>query len=179
MSESALKRWEHDPEGAYDLIRDVNQLTMTALSEMRILLLELRPSALTQINIEQLFEQYLQPIQLRRDFELKLDINGTPKLPPGVQLALYRITQEALNNIDKHAQANNVEVIATGSDKHIELVISDDGGGFDIESIASTNMGLRIMRERASEIDATISIDSKPKHGTQIKVIWEKEDQDV
>ena len=175
MSETALKRWESDPDKAYELIRDVNQLTMTALSEMRILLLELRPSSLNQINLKQLFEQYLQPIQLRRDFEMILLIDEVPPLPSEIQLALYRITQEALNNIDKHAQATKVEIKVIASPEQIQLLISDNGDGFDINEVSSTHLGLRIMQERAEEIGASIKINAEPNIGTQIKVVWNRD----
>ena len=174
MSESAVKRWTTDPNRAYELMQDVNQLTMTALSEMRILLLELRPITLDQISLKDLFEQYLKPIQVRRDFELSIKIDETPQLPPPVKLALYRITQEALNNIDKHAQAKQVEVYATNSDEEITLMISDDGIGFKHEHVVSTKLGLRIMKERAEEINAQIQIDSEPQTGTCIQVVWDK-----
>jgi len=176
MSETALRRWEKDPDSAYELIQDVNQLSMTALSEMRILLLELRPTALTRISLKQLFEQYLQPIQERREFKLVLSLDELPSLDPAVQIALYRITQEALNNIDKHAQATRVEVSVQDTPTQVELKIADDGIGFDEDDADSTTLGLGIMRERAGEIDASISIESAPDRGTQITVILKKGD---
>lgn len=172
MSESALRRWHKDPDGAYELIRDINQLSMTALSEMRILLLELQPKSLTRIGLKHLFEQYLAPIQARRDFELSFLVDEFPVLPPDVQLALYRITQEALNNIDKHAQATRVEIKVIADGNQIHLLISDNGVGFGWNDVDSTNLGLSIMQDRAKEIGATIIIDSEPNVGTQVKVIW-------
>lgn len=176
MSESALKRWHKDPDGAFDLIRNVNQLSMTALFEMRILLLELRPHSLMHVGLKQLFEQYLRPIQERREFDLILSIDDNLSLTPDVQIGLYRITQEALNNIDKHAQATRVEVSVSGASGQVTLSISDNGIGFDIDQTNSTALGLNIMRERASEINASITIKSKPKTGTQIEVIVNEDD---
>jgi len=175
MSETALRRWKKDPLRAHELVRDVNQLTAMALAEMRILLLELRPAALTQTDLKQLFEQYLQPIQDRREFELTLNIDDFPPLPPDVQIALYRITQEALNNINKHAQADHVEVQVTGDQNGVTLNIRDDGSGFNMQQVASTSFGLGIMRERAEEVGASIKIMSELNQGTRISVIWEKE----
>jgi signal transduction histidine kinase len=175
MSETALRRWEKDPASAYELIRDVNQLITTGLAEMRILLLELRPAALAEVSLKQLFEQYLQPIQDRRKFELVLTIADIPPLPPQVQLALYRIAQEALNNIDKHAQASRVEVRAAGDSEHVTMLISDDGRGFEPTVTAATSLGLAIMRERADEIGAALDIISQINAGTHIKVTWRKE----
>jgi len=177
MAESALRRWQRDPERAHNLMQSVYQLTRTALAEMRILLLELRPSALSQVNLKTLFDQYLQPIVDRGQFNLQMSIDDVPPLPPDVQIALYRITQEALNNIDKHALAQHVTVTVRNHDDHVELQIRDDGRGFDVEEVASTSLGLNIMRERSVEINADINIRSEAGSGTQITVIWKKEKQ--
>jgi len=175
MSESALHRWKRDPNRAYELLNDVNKLTATALAEMRILLLELRPTALTRVGIKQLFEQYLQPIQGRHEFQLVLSIDDIPPLPPNIQIALYRITQEAMNNIDKHSQTNHVEVRATNTPDSVIIEIRDQGVGFIPTEVAPTSLGLGIMRERAYEIGASIEIVSEIGQGTQITIIWEKD----
>ena len=177
MSETAVRRWDRDPVRARALMQDVNQMTTTALAEMRILLLELRPASLTEVTLKYLFEQYLQPIQERREFDLKLAIEDFPPLPPDVQMALYRITQEVLNNIDKHSQASQVEVRAYGDPDQIVLEIHDDGRGFDVSKVTPTHMGLGIMRERAQEIGASITISSEPDSGTQIRVTWQREQE--
>lgn len=174
MAESALRRWERDPNRARELMEEVYQLTLTALAEMRILLLELRPASLMQVNLKQLFEQYLQPIQNRRQFALNMTFDDMPVLPAEVQMALYRIAQEALNNIDKHANAKHVKISSLDFDSHIELHISDDGEGFDFNEIENTSLGLAIMHERAEEIGAALTIESKEHEGTQIIVIWPK-----
>jgi PAS domain S-box-containing protein len=170
MAETALRRWDKDPARARELLETVYELTITALSEMRILLLELRPSSLMQIELKQLFEQYLKPIQGRREFELVMNIDDIPPVSPEVQIALYRITQEALNNIDKHAQADHVEVKSIIRDNSIILEIIDDGSGFGKSDITNASMGLEIMRERAENIGGTIHVHSQPGMGTRIVV---------
>lgn len=174
LAETALRRFEKDPKSAHEMLKEVVEQTGNALAEMRILLLELRPAALTQIGLKALFEQYLGPIQGRRRFNLHLELENVPSLPPDVQIALYRIAQEALNNIDKHAEAENVEISAIDSAETLTLAISDDGRGFEMNGVSATSMGLGIMRERATQIGAEIEIDSKPGVGTRIRVIWEK-----
>lgn len=177
MAETALRRWDKDRARAKELVEDVYQMSMTALGEMRILLLELRPTSLTQVGLKQLFEQYLQPIQDRRQFNLEMNIDDFAPLPPDVQIALYRITQEALNNIDKHAQATDVNVQANDYDDRITLEIHDNGGGFDLEEVRSTSLGITIMQERAESIGASVGIESKLGEGTRIVVHWAKEDK--
>ncbi|XWX02480.1 response regulator [Aggregatilineales bacterium SYSU G02658] len=172
LAESALRRWDKDPQRARELMEEVYHQTATALAEMRILLLELRPASLTKISLQQLFEQYLQPIRDRRQFELVLDIPEMPPLPPEVQLSLYRIVQEALNNIDKHARASRVVVRGAVQSDHIQVEIIDDGVGFEAGAAAPSSMGLHIMRERAEGIGATLHIDSAPGRGTKITIVW-------
>jgi signal transduction histidine kinase/CheY-like chemotaxis protein len=175
MCESALRRWEKNPPRARELMTEVHRLTVTALSEMRTLLLELRPEALTKVSLKQLFEQYLQPIQTRRGFKLLMDIDDGPPLPPDVQIAFYRITQEALNNIDKHAKATLVHVTAHHYPDRLELTIKDNGTGFEVHRVEPTSLGLGIMRERAAAIDASLHVESQVGEGTQITLVWMKQ----
>lgn len=174
MAESALRRWDKDPARARELTEEVYRLTMTALAEMRILLLELRPASLTQVSLKQLFEQYLQPIQDRHPFNLQMAIDDVPLLPPDVQIALYRIAQEALNNIDKHARAEQVIVRVSARDDGVELLISDNGEGFDASEVSTTSLGLGIMRERAESVGASLKIESRQGIGTRIIVNWNR-----
>ncbi len=175
MAESALRRWDKDPDRARELLGEVHQLTITALSEMRILLLELRPDSLTKVGLKQLFEQYLQPIQSRRGFELALDIEEVPPLPAEVQIAFYRIVQEGLNNIDKHAKASHVSISVRDYIDHLKLMIKDNGTGFDRKAVNASSLGLNIMQERAAAINASLLIESVPDEGTQITLIWPRE----
>jgi PAS domain S-box-containing protein len=174
LSETALRRFEKDPQSAHGLLKEVVEQTGNALDEMRILLLELRPAALTQVGLKALFEQYLGPIRGRRHFNVALALDDVPPLPPDVQIALYRIVQEAINNIDKHASAKNVEVSTVDTGDSLTVTIVDDGRGFDMKDVSATSMGLNIMRERAQQIGAIVEVDSKLGTGTRIRVIWEK-----
>ncbi|MBC8170893.1 MAG: response regulator [Anaerolineae bacterium] len=176
MAESSLRRWEKDPARARELMQEIHGLTITALSEMRILLLELRPEALTKVGLKQLFEQYLVPIQSRRGFNLIMEIDEVPALPPKVQIAFYRIAQEALNNVDKHANATQVTITVRNYHDHLELMIHDNGVGFNEATRNATSMGLNIMRERGEAINATLHIGSAIGQGTHMTLNWLKED---
>jgi signal transduction histidine kinase len=87
---------------------------------------------------------------------------------------LYRITQEALNNISKHAAANAARVALTGSPEEVALIIADDGRGFEMTdgSAASPGMGMGSMRERAAKIGAVLRIESHLGGGTTVTVVW-------
>ena len=172
MAEAALRQWSKNPERARSLFADVHRMLSSALAEMRILLLELRPAALTQIGLKQLFEQYLQATLSKQNIELLLHMSDIPPLPPDVQIALYRIVQEAVNNVTKHAKAKTITVTASPNSGGLQIVVQDDGEGFDLDDTKATSLGLEIMRERAGQIGATLTIDSKRGQGTRVIVNW-------
>jgi signal transduction histidine kinase len=89
-------------------------------------------------------------------------------------MAIYRIAQEALNNVAKHSGASQVKVILNCDSDSVELTVSDNGKGFKVNSSQADSLGLGIMRERAREIGALLDIKSKIGRGTQVKVNWEK-----
>ena len=91
-----------------------------------------------------------------------------------VQVSLYRIAQEALNNIIKHADADKVWVNLHCSEDEVTLRIRDNGRGFDDQVRAPHKLGLNIMRDRAKDIDANLTITSQPDQGTQVQVIWRR-----
>jgi signal transduction histidine kinase len=149
-------------------LEQVHKLTTSAVAEMRILLLELRPKAMEQMGLDSLIQQLSQSLQSRRQFELNLEIEQLPSLPLDVKMVYYRITQEALNNIIKHAQATRVDVAIKLDEGHLVLRIQDDGRGFERDSVTPSSFGLNIMRERAEAVGANLSIASEVEHGTQI-----------
>jgi signal transduction histidine kinase len=85
---------------------------------------------------------------------------------------LYRIAQETMNNIAKHAEASQVSLRLSCDEWTINLFIRDDGHGFDINKVPSEHMGLEIMRERAAGIGADLTIKSQPGDGTTVAVAW-------
>jgi signal transduction histidine kinase len=97
---------------------------------------------------------------------------GQGVLPADVQVATYRICQEALNNILKHAGASKVEIFLHQEENAIEVRIRDDGQGFDPEQIPSGHYGLSMMRERAEGVGAQLSITSQPSQGTELVIHW-------
>ena len=103
---------------------------------------------------------------------INLSVDEDYTLPADVQLALYRITQEALNNIVKHARASQATVSLECEAGLVKLTIKDDGVGFNPQSVTSHRLGLEIMPERALEIGAEFNIDSQPNQGTKISVVW-------
>jgi two-component system nitrate/nitrite sensor histidine kinase NarX len=153
-------------------LEEVRQLTRGALAEMRTLLLELRPAALMEADLGALLRQLAEAINGRARVPVAIHIAGECACQPEVKIALYRIAQEALNNVAKHAGASHAAVHLECGPDCLTLRIVDDGRGFEVASVQPDHLGLGIMRERAEAIGATLSIESQPGHGTEIDVIW-------
>jgi signal transduction histidine kinase len=165
--------WEHDPEAVLPSLEEVRLLTRGALAEMRTLLLELRPAALTEGRLSELLRQLVEALAGHKRLAATLDVEGAEcPLPPDLQVALYRVAQEALNNCAKHARATRVEVRLRCHDGEVELRIDDDGRGFDATRVTAEHFGLRIMSERAEAVGAALRVESRPGRGTQVRVLW-------
>jgi signal transduction histidine kinase len=150
----------------------LRQTTLGALAEMRTLLFELRPGTLEKTSLDVLLQQLADVLTGRTRVPVDVAVEGQAELPSAVKIVFYRIAQEAFNNITRHAKATQAwATLQTGSDRAI-LVIQDDGQGFDPRSIPPERMGLRIMRERAQEIGASLKVQSEPGQGTEISVTW-------
>jgi signal transduction histidine kinase/putative methionine-R-sulfoxide reductase with GAF domain len=179
IAEVLPRLWERDAEEARRRLQELRELTRGALAEMRTLLLELRPSALLEARLSDLLRQLGESITGRARVPVRLEIEGECKLDGEVKVALYRIAQEALNNVAKHASATRATVSlhcpppeVEGMGARVELSIRDDGLGFDPASLPLDSLGLGIMRERAEAIGAVLTIESQPDVGTQIEVVW-------
>lgn len=164
--------WAADPEEGKRTTEDLRQLTRSALAEMRTLLLELRPSAVTKANLDDLVRQLIEATMNRARVTADFRNEGRRPLPDDVKIALYRIAQESLNNVVKYAKAKNVTVDLRQQPMGIRLTISDDGIGFDPAAVGPEHMGQRIMRERAEAIGARFAVQSEIGHGTVVMVTW-------
>jgi signal transduction histidine kinase len=182
LAEVLPQIWRRNPEQGLQRLEKLRRLTRGALAEMRTLLLELRPSALINTPLGDLLAQLTEAVASRSGLPFELFIEQTPSLPENVQTTFYRIAQEALNNVVKHAQARKVTVSLSdtplphdlnGVPGHeVRLVIQDDGVGYSTRVLRSDHMGISIMRERAADIHAFLSLKSQPGHGTQVTLIW-------
>ena len=108
----------------------------------------------------------------RTNLPVKLALDGHGVLPADVQVAIYRICQESLNNIAKHAAASTVEIEVKQEPHAIELSIRDDGRGFKPGIAGSGHYGLGMMQERAEAVGVRLSIASRPGHGTELSLRW-------
>ncbi len=187
IAEALPEVWEVDEDQGRQLLGKLRQLSRGALAEMRALLMELRPAALAEAGIRDLLRQLGQAVSGREGIPVEVEVEEICNLSPGVRIALYRIAQEALNNVVKHADASQVEVrlgcLRPGGGSNpgagAQLLIRDDGRGFDTESeVSQERLGLWIMRERAASIGARLEIDSQPGKGTLVSVVWEQSEKE-
>jgi signal transduction histidine kinase len=174
IAEVLPRLWERNRDEGRRRLEEVRQLTRGALAEMRTLLLELRPSALIEAEFGDLLRQLAESTIGRARVPVTLELEGEPScsLPPDVKVVMYRVAQESLNNIAKHAEASQVTVSLRCQAERVELRISDDGRGFDLESVPTESLGLGIMRERVEAIGAELTIESEVGQGTVITVVW-------
>jgi signal transduction histidine kinase/streptogramin lyase len=153
-------------------LTELRQLTRGALAEMRTLLVELRPSALTDVPLPDLLRQLAEATTGRARLPVQVSVDGEADLPADVRVAFYRITQEALNNAVKYSRAELVSINLRLTPELARLTIIDNGAGFDPAAVPPNHFGLRIMRERAEACGARISIYAEPNEGTQITVSY-------
>ncbi len=169
--------WERNPTEGKRRLEELRQLSRGALAEMRTLLLELRPSALLDANMADLLRQLAASVMSRARVDVEVKVDGpATALSPEVKVALYRIAQEALNNVARHSGAEqasvylHVQPLNPPSAMRILMRITDNGRGFDPSQPKPTHLGLNIMRERAAAIGADLSIQSQPGKGTTVSV---------
>jgi signal transduction histidine kinase len=174
IAEALPRVWEQSPESGRRGLEELRRLTRGAAAEMRTMLVELRPVALTEKPLGELLRHLTEAMSGRARVPMELSLDGNCRLPPDVQIALYRIVQEALNNIAKHASASQVSVELCCRPQRAVVSVSDDGAGFDPAEILPDRFGLGVMRERAQGIGANLNIDSQPGQGTRILVLWQE-----
>jgi signal transduction histidine kinase len=165
--------WKRNPEEGLQHLEELRQLTRGALAEMRTLLLEMRPESLDRADLKTLITQLADAFVGRVRIPVDLQITGICDLNQEVKIVFYRVAQEALNNIAKHSGARQVSLHLGCQPDHLHLCIQDDGLGFDAASIPPGHMGVAIMRERASSVGASLTIESQPGHGTMVRLDWE------
>jgi two-component system sensor histidine kinase UhpB len=167
-------------QGARDLdevktsAAELRELTARTLEDVRKMAVELRPTTLDHLGLVAAIEWYSRDLAERIGAPIELHSEGfAGRLHPQVELVVYRVAQEALTNVARHAQASHVDVTLAFRDDVVEVTIEDDGRGFEMSEATSSRergLGLFGMRERVELIGGTIAIDSKPGRGTRIHV---------
>lgn len=172
QTRTLAKGWGADPAQDRRQIEELQEMTDILLAELRTLLLEMRPLELTRVPLPDLLAQLVSSVRGRTAAAVELAADPLSALPAEVQMAFYRVAQEALNNLVKHARAQTVRVWLQKKAGQIVLTVADDGIGFDIEAVPGGHLGLRGMRERAASIGAAWAVRSAPGQGTEVMLVW-------
>jgi signal transduction histidine kinase len=169
------------PEDAAAALQKVSSLVQNASEEARRIQLDLRPPMLDDLGIEvtinwfcREFNKVYSAIQIDKRIEVKED----SEVPPPLGISLYRIIQEAFNNIAKHSKGDRVHLSLVSSDKGIAMTIRDNGSGFDPEEVRRRyrkGMGLSSMKERAELSGGTLTVQSAEGKGTTLSFDWPRE----
>jgi signal transduction histidine kinase/PAS domain-containing protein len=160
-----------DLERVEEALVRLGEIGQQALKEMRLLVYELRPSVLRREGLAGALRHRLNTVERRAGVEANLEVQGSIELAGAVEEGLYRIVQEALNNTLKHAAATLVTVIIRAEGEHVDIQITDNGRGFDANTVGNDGgMGLTNMRERVEKMGGRLAIVSAPGEGTQVTV---------
>jgi len=155
-------------------LHELELLTTHSLDELQRLIADLRPSHLDDLGLPSALRWYANTLQERIKLEVHVEIHGEERpVPSAVKIALFRIAQEALTNVVKHAQAKSVQVVLTYADESVFVRVNDDGRGFDLESTGSgkrVSWGLKGMEERTALLGGKFEVESKPGQGTIVEV---------
>ncbi len=177
-AQAARAQLEKNPARTATQLERIQETAAAALAEMRALIFQLRPPGLSEHGLIGALQQHVASLDRREGLDVTLSVDGDERHARGVEQALYRIAQEALNNVVKHAGACRVEVHLHLYSEQIALTICDDGKGFDPSVVhnlhnvhnGGRHLGLISMRERATELGGRLELHSTPGNGTQIIV---------
>lgn len=146
------------------------ELIDRAIDEVKSMATRLRPGVLDDLGLIDALDWYAGDFQKRTEVECRFTHSEVPELPDAVATAAYRITQEALTNVARHADASRVQVDLQATDGRLSLTVEDNGSGFDDSHLESTaGLGIAGMRERAGLVGGSLAINSQPGHGVCVR----------
>jgi PAS domain S-box-containing protein len=171
MTRSIEMLMGRDPEAALQRLATLRDLQRDALAEMRALIFELRPGGLEEEGLVPALRQHAAAVQGRIGLPVVVDADLEERLPSDVEDVLYRIAQEALHNVVKHARARTIRLTLGPAADGVRLVVVDDGTGFDAAAVPAGHLGLAGMKARAEAIGGQLTVESRPGKGTTIAVV--------
>jgi PAS domain S-box-containing protein len=170
VSRSVEMLLDRDPDAARTQLGQLRDLQREALAEMRALIFELRPGNLEQDGLARALRTHTAALQGRIGLPVVVESTIEERLPLPIEEVLYRIAQEALHNVVKHANAQQVRVELSRIANGVRLRITDDGRGFDPDRVPAGHLGLTGMQARATKIGARFACRSVPGEGTTVEV---------
>jgi two-component system, NarL family, sensor histidine kinase DegS len=177
-AEICEKLMDVEPDKVKKELFDLKEMVKESLQEVRKIIFDLRPMVLDDLGVVPTLRRFISELQKRANISVELIVLGGEgrRLPGPLEVAVFRIVQEALNNIFKHSRARRAVIRLEILPRRINIGISDDGCGFETQAIMAMgeadrdNYGLLGMRERVELLSGQIIIDSKPGKGTEIQV---------
>jgi two-component system sensor histidine kinase UhpB len=162
-----------DPAAVRACTAELRELTLKALEELRNMARELRPSTLDDLGLVAAAQSYTERFAELVGFSVTFHAGGfSQRLAPHVELVLYRVIQEALTNVARHAHARHVEVWLTQDGQHAVATVRDDGLGFDVEAVLASKergLGLFGMQERMALVGGRLQLSAWPGTGTLVR----------
>lgn len=169
-------RLAHDPKEAAATLHELQTLTADSLQELQRLMTDLRPSHLDDLGLPAALRWYAARIEERYPLKVKVDVSGIEcPIEEAAKIACFRIVQEALNNVIKHAEARTTAIDLTFEGRGMRLHVRDDGRGFDLDHVrilqssARPSLGLAGMQERTALLGGTLTVSSRPGQGTLVE----------
>lgn len=184
MGLARLGRHPDYPPSLMDSLHALERSTQDLMEELHALTVALRPASLDRLGLAAALKQYVENYRNQHLLDVSIELAGVEgiRLPPETEIALYRIVQEALTNVVRHAHARRVSLAVTRSDDGVRAVIRDDGIGFEPgEAARSGRLGLLGMQERVQAVGGTFAVDSAPGAGSTVvaEVPWTSDRQPV
>jgi NarL family two-component system sensor histidine kinase LiaS len=157
-----------DPPAAAEHIDAALTLNRETQQELKLIIEELRPAALDGKGLVQAIKEYTARWQEHTGIPVETSVSGDRSLPLDIEQALFRVLQESLSNVARHAEADRVEISLAITSDQATLTITDNGQGFDPDAVAAGSLGLIGMKQRMSEIGGSATIHSTPASGTTV-----------
>ncbi len=167
------KLMDVNPEKVRDELKDLKRIVRNNLQDVRKIIFDLRPMALDDLGVVPALKRYIEDFREKNDIYIELIFHGREtRLEPVLEIALFRLIQEALNNVVKHARASNVKVAVEIKTEWVTAVVEDDGTGFVLERVLNSSLGTKFglisMKERTDLLGGELYIDTHPGKGTKI-----------
>ncbi|MCB0153366.1 MAG: HAMP domain-containing protein [Anaerolineae bacterium] len=174
---------DDDPEAVRERLMEVKSMVTGAIASVRQFSRDLRPLALEDLGLTAAIQYLVNQLSQGGAIETTLEVEGeVDDLSADMEVAVYRILQEALNNIKKHAQANQVKVVVQFTKSQVKLVVRDNGRGFEVpESLtdfaSDGHFGIMGLQERAQLFGGHLSVQSEPLDGTVIRIVMPRQSE--
>ncbi|MGB7116522.1 MAG: sensor histidine kinase [Anaerolineales bacterium] len=159
---------EQDAKAAEKHLDEAEQLARQAQTELTAIIRELYPATLESKGLAPAIEEQIDDWSRLNKISVKVRISDDCSLAKEVEQTIFRVTQEALSNIAKHSQATHVEVELACDQNEVSITISDNGKGFDVDTVEGKGVGLRSMRERVEALGGDFMVESNPGHGSRL-----------